>query len=716
MSRQTELMAISESKGQKPYRFYLQNASAGLKELRFAPDGWDSAKFEIKRNERYQGLFRTISFNDLKFRKDARDYIRDVYEGQGINAVINFYVDRLGNDWAYTRYFTGKLDLSTYKIDETGVACQVVDTSFSEKIKNRESIKVNVFDTTTVNGGQLPPWQHATWGLEDTWRIALPTFAITRRARWERNAPYSTTSLDHYLPLYLRYQTGFTECQMQTIGGTDPMFNDATIERNFTLIGHIAGKAEMTATDKVIYLTVYMYVNGLVAKQWDFTGSFVAETLNRCEFSIDLDESETVNLGEDVYFKTVCTRSPAGSEPITTEYYSSTYIYMAELEETLVGCHVKAYPIYESLMRVCQKISDLNDVFLSEFFGRTDTPENTYDADGQLGHITKGRFIREAEKYPYPEVDYSEITLELSLAELFAAVSAIWNLGLGIETDENGIERVRVEELEYFFDSNVVCDISALIREAAIEKEVDAKQHYSHVESGYNSFEYLTANGIEEFNAKATFTTVISALDNKLDIVCKYRGDTNGINLLRSAESQGKDSGADENVFIIDTVRDASAPYWLARTSEGFDTITGEPDIDQYFNLELTPSRNLRRHGYRLRAALAKNLGTYIRWQASEKNANLSTLLTGETEAVTENADILVNDMPKPFYLPEIYRVECELRYSDISAILANPRGLVKLSSTKYGWILSMQIGQKENKATFELLRANLDVITPVEL
>jgi hypothetical protein len=54
--------------------------------------------------------------------------------------------------------------------------------------------------------------------------------------------------------------------------------------------------------------------------------------------------------------------------------------------------------------------------------------------------------------------------------------------------------------------------------------------------------------------------------------------------------------------------------------------------------------------------------------------------------------------------------------YSDLTAILANPKGLIKLSDTKYGWILDLAIGNKENKADLRLLRANLNVITPNEM
>jgi LmbE family N-acetylglucosaminyl deacetylase len=69
---------------------------------------------------------------------------------------------------------------------------------------------------------------------------------------------------------------------------------------------------------------------------------------------------------------------------------------------------------------------------------------------------------------------------------------------------------------------------------------------------------------------------------------------------------------------------------------------------------------------------------------------------------------------PQPdFCVKEIYTFEVEMRYSDLSVILANQKGLIKIAPDKYGWIMSLTIGEKENKADIRLLRANLNVVTP---
>ena len=288
MSRRKELMALSRAKGQKPFRFSLQSPSKGLHLLKCAPQGWESAKFELKRNERYQGLFRAISFNELTFVKDARDYLEWCYIYEGINGNCTFTVERLNNLGVYIDYFVGKLDFSTYKITEVGVTCQITDSSFQEKIKNRESLKVNIFDIYNLNGGCPSYFYHTNWGYEPYWRLELPYFELFRRASWVWNQPNSTTALDHYLPLYLEYQQGFTECQMQQITDTDAMFYQSLIERNIRIIWRIIGRSEMITTDKTIYISVFLYVDGNINKQWDFTGVFETETLNACDFTIDL--------------------------------------------------------------------------------------------------------------------------------------------------------------------------------------------------------------------------------------------------------------------------------------------------------------------------------------------------------------------------------------------------------------------------------------------
>ena len=131
----------------------------------------------------------------------------------------------------------------------------------------------------------------------------------------------------------------------------------------------------------------------------------------------------------------------------------------------------------------------------------------------------------------------------------------------------------------------------------------------------------------------------------------------------------------------------------------------------------ITPARLVYIHGAEIRAGLDKTgakSNTYLRFQASEKNTNLTTRMSGETQDVVENANIYVNDLDSPYYFCEKYIIEAPLYLSDYAAIEANPNGIVKLSDTKYGWIWRLQTRNRENLAEFELLVVNLNVITPV--
>lgn len=50
-------------------------------------------------------------------------------------------------------------------------------------------------------------------------------------------------------------------------------------------------------------------------------------------------------------------------------------------------------------------------------------------------------------------------TMALSLSELsFASLDSLFMLGMGVQS-VGGVDKVVIEELTYFFDTNVVCDL-----------------------------------------------------------------------------------------------------------------------------------------------------------------------------------------------------------------------------------------------------------------
>jgi hypothetical protein len=685
-------MAISDSKGQKRFRFTLQNATQGLLSLRFTPGGWDTAKFEIKRNEKYMGLFRSISFNELTWRKDGRDFIRDVYESQGINALIVYTVTRLDDSTGtYLEYVTGKLDLSTYKISETGVTCQVIDTSFAEKVKNREGVKVNIRERISIEGYEVPAFTN-----EDP-QLTIPAYNITAQAVWRQSTNDDSTLDNHYVALWLQ-QTDFTEAASQSAdytpapGDGRAMFENSLADRLIHIGINIQGQVNLNSQQTKAKYTMGLYNDEVLVKAWGFD---VNDTGWQIIFSVVDTASFTVLTGKRFYLKGSLTKSG-------TTIYPYVQVDIAETLSSVAGADVTAYPFWEATLRTLQLITDDQDVLESTYIGRTDSELITYPADGQLGHFTKGLFIRLKTGL--------NNTFSLSFADIFQALNSIYQIGMGIET-VGGKNKVVIEELQYFFDSNVIIDLSSRVQENVIEKEVIPMKHYNQLETGYNTFEYLTTGGLAEFNTKQSFSTVISVLDNKLDLVCRLRADTQGIVNLRKNSGGDEDIKGDDDTFVIDSVRDGGD--FVARTSEGFSLVTGGADADNCFNLLLTPKRNLLRHGQIVRAGLEKNLGTYLRWQAGEKNTTLITQLISESVALVENADILVDDLEESFYIPEYYTFECVMRYTDLTTILSNQKGLIKIGTDKYGWIMSLTIGEKENKADIKLLRCNLNKVTP---
>ena len=685
-------MAISERSSFERYRFYLQNASKGLLELRYAPGGWGDAKYTLKRNAEFMGIVRSISFNELSFVKDARDYVRDVYEMQGIDGKITFTVTRLNDlTGVYDTYFTGKLDLSVYKISETEVTCQVLDTSFAEKVNNRMTQKVNIRQRTTIEGFEVPAFS------TESPELTLPDYNIQANAAWGDRLQMTSTLDNHYVPLW-EGVSEFTETHHQdctvVIADDGGMFINSASDRNIHMTGRLIGQITFATVQPHVTFRIRLFINGVEdAVIGTVSGSFV----NSLIFDFSISEDFTVLTGQDFDLRGSLDHSGE------TEY-TSVQVSISETQVSVPGGQVIAYPIYEALQRCIQLITDTYDSFHSSFFGRTDSEITAYGSDGQLGHISKGLNIRNAENY--------NNTISFALKDAFSSLSGIFCLGMGIESI-SGTDKVVIEELSYFFDSAVVLDLTSAVREAAVGKEVISERHFAQIVTGYQTYEYTIAGGLAEYNTKSEFSTVLSSVDNKLDLSSKFRADTQGIMLLRQNTYSDSDVKGDEDIFIIDSIRRTS-PYtgFQARTDEDFILVTGGADAENSLNLDLTPKRNLLRNGLLVRAGLQKNLGTYLRWQAGDKNTTLATQRTAEAYPIKENADVLVNDLEEPFFLPELYTFECVMRNSDLETIKTNPKGLIKVGSL-YGWIWELNTGSEIDKAEVKLLRANLNVITP---
>jgi len=698
----------------KKYRFYLNNASLGLLELKIAPDGWIKNEVEYVRSETYHGVSRSISVKELTFFKDGRDYLQSAYENQGIDCLVSFTVNMLDKaTQTYLEYHVSEIDFGTYDISETGVKVGIVDNSFNEKIYNRDSVEVDLLNLTSIDGVAITDF--------DRKYVKMPDTSINREGILIEDTGGFITTSPHILPVAVSGTPDFSEMQAQPAGGgittaSNSFFYQNQIDR----IINVSGNIQATFTDlNVHYLGIIVRIFEEDGVSYTDYGLFSPMPDSPAgSFSITINHNFTLLEGQSAML--------IGEIDPTTGLshfnYDSIDLAISETYEGTPEINVFGFPYYEAFLRCCQILTGETNPFYSLFFGRNDTPLNVYDTEGVPGFVIRGRFFR----VPY---DFTRrTTIPVKLVDLFQSLSSIYNLGMSIiDLEVGGVttKKVRIEEREYFYNENVIIDISDRIRTQDIGKAVSPDMFYNEIQVGYNSFEYEQTGGLFEYNVKSIFTTEIKRIKNVLNIVSPYRADNQGIRLILKApqavDSDGvstydisEDVKGDDDIFLVDAVKSGST--YTARTSQGFSSIDGTIYADLSFNLLLSPARMIRRWGNVIKAGLVKALGTSVRWQTSDKNTLLSTQLTTETSPVAENADILANKLNQNIWFNEIYTAKAPITIAEKVRLDANMNGIVKLDSDKYGWIKSLKTNNEDGMAEFELIKVNLDAVTPIEL
>lgn len=715
-TRRETLEAYNNNIGQKEYRFIFVTNSGGIVpiivELEYAPDGWVD-EVEIERSQKYKGLFRKYSSNELKFPKDGRTYLKNIYESKGIGAESILWVEKLNkNTFEYDVRYIGKFDFSTYKIDEIYASIQVLDNLLTDKVKNRENIEVDLLTNISVNGTNM-----TSFGSEAT-HFDFPSTTIGAIAQYAGGTAYSTPYMASPTEsIRIGLALGFSqipECEDQSSGMSgDYFYRNAPSDTQVRLV--LATKGDLAFSEAQFHsVDLTFTLKGASSGDVVIKNIYGLKDNEKFEFSNEYVSWLNISSGDNLYVEVTAT--PSVWPPINGGigiYLIETYMYF-EVEIFDISQHqATGFQYYEGLLRVLQKLTDKADVFYSEFFGRTDTPIQTYAADGELGVFTKGQLIR--------GVDTNiDVNFSVTLKEMFESLNAVFNIGMGIETI-GGNEMVRIEDMAHFFDTEVILDLSSRISPDQIGKEVLPDWHYSQVITGYKKYENEIDGALFEYNGKQTYTTIINSLmpaQNTLDIQSKYRADSNGINLLRNkfGDADSEDVKGDDETFIVDTIRDADpAINFIARQDDGFDYVDEPISNGEGFNYRYTPKRNMLRHGPIIRAGLEKaNLNSYLIFQATERVVQLTSKLTAEADEVTEMSNERANDLDAPMWWPEAYVLdECPFFSEDLAAVDANPYGIIKLAENMYGWVLKIKTNVND-KAEIKLLRVNLDHVTPV--
>ena len=127
------------------------------------------------------------------------------------------------------------------------------------------------------------------------------------------------------------------------------------------------------------------------------------------------------------------------------------------------------------------------------------------------------------------------------------------------------------------------------------------------------------------------------------------------------------------------------------------------------YNLNITPARNLRRWGAYLRAGYIGIEDRSLKFVKGASNPNLSTHKTGESDTISEDADVLISDLDAPIETAEMILIaEASITDAEFNTLLNNRGSLIQLSSkgvNVFGRVSECEFDTNKKSINFDLNR-----------
>jgi len=690
------------------YLFVLDGINGRL-ELKTAPLEWNSSSISLKRDFESAGIAVQFVTDTLTFVKEGERYLKTLFEQKGFFSECNlevYYFDYVTRTYIqFPNSF--RLDFQFYENVKVGrsrnaVKIKAVEVSLLAKFNTRKKIKVDVSKTTSIGGYEIPIQDHWT-SVKD--RLSFEAINSYRTASYESTSSTGTFTMsdtDNFLLPLLKAESDFTESQTilftknAVLDNTNAFFKDATeartvdVDLDFTAVVSVAAIGVLT-TD--VYIRV-LDTDGTSTVSTAFIGAIpnVVGT-----YPISYSNSFSLLTGQSLIIYGISSGAGTATIEIT-----ETEMTNSEAVTTSEATTIDALPIYEITERAAQLILDTQYPIYSTKFGRVDV---VYNSDGDMyptesqfsfANVPNGLSIR---GLAFARRDNS---VAVNMDDLLKSINAIYNIGWGFDK-VGGEDRIVIEDRDDFYIDTDGLDLSDRLDELDVELKAYPDATFAQIKSGYKSFDYEEINGRGEYNTTNERTSKIPN-DNTYNIVSPYRGDTKEIADLLSSPIGTNDEKGDNDIFIIKSQRNSG--QWKAETDENIQ-ILGNTSLfqDGSLNLYYTPTRNLLRHGYVVRAGLEIEPNSYLRHQISDKAKGAILRTTNGVDDITENQDILIDDLDQSIYDAVTIDFECTFYEEDFVDLVANKYKLIVVSDNLSGWLLDFKWKLNEDKAEFKLLK-----------
>jgi len=713
------------------------------------PIGWTDDDKEYSRHEKYDGIVAKFS-NSLKFIGDAAEYIQLIYDIDGIMADVELTRrERHPQTDVWTLTYSGFLDLSTWsRENRVQVMVKFNSGGLEQELKARESESVEVDRTTTFDDTKIPELNTIDVELDGR-RIFLQTKFATKAsdniAKLSNQTNGNTRGSTIAVPLSLvnkSHESAQAPVQGVLVGDNtwdrtgkaEPgnlFFAISDRDRDLKVSLKLTFKVNIISFDDVNHFTFYArigkYKDGI---DFNFKENIMLfskdsySTLNGNTFTVNYDGIISVLTGESLQLVFDQNYDGRNGHSSHLEITVSDVVCKVDIDEDSFQekSTTKAILAYELADRLVTISTNKERVFYSNYFGRKDLG---YAVDGPGAYIafTHGFWVRKFDKLPIPQeetITQDKVTnlfkpLTTSFSDFATSTTAVLNIGIGIETIDNK-EVVRIEEKSYFYNRNVTIRLPNQVKN--VKRKVATDKYYSALEFGYEKGgDYEEAVGLDEYNVKSNFSTIISRLKNVYIQISKYRADSYGMEFARRKPvtlNDTEDTSYDEDIFWLDLFKNPiggfEQRFWFNkydRTKDDFEQApTGIFSPETATNLRFSPVNCLLRHGWWIAASVIKYATDKLKFGSSTANRLLKTKMIGRNE-YAENGDILNSELPTARFIPEEIEFEHICDFDVLQQINGTTTILGKEIINLYGLIEFINENGEKERAFFLNIKPN---------
>lgn len=698
----------------KRFRHYL-TYNGDVKELLRSPAGWRDSQRKFYRHNRYNSVFREdateirlVNFGET-FDYGGYWWLKNYIDTYSPNIEVTYTRQRLDPyTQGYEPDYVGVLDLtpkSGYKEDKNYITVKTIDSSKLAKFIARDEIELNVLSNESIDGVAVSDFVTAPNV------ITIPKIDIYLNAFIDDSF---SGSVSDYSGNLLEFDTLLNGVILDNEIGdrltvnkpaeSDVIYNNnLSYESELQIISLTGNSNDTLNLSGITASNTWTYRKTLYFVSYD-SSDVVVDTYTRVIHEVSGSDNQTnrifsttfaisstqitvpnggyVKCYVHIFFNT------GGTSPLIS-LSSSTGINNFQLQEFTEGApnsSAKGFLLHELITRQLQLVTsetNTNKLLKSEITGRTNSEFRTYSSDGDISKLwlTSGEQLRGKDNPIYTTIQ-----------DTFTSINAMHPIGLGYDKVN---DRFILEDVSEFYKDEA---FSFTLDNVKVSKEFVDIYYWNQCLNGYPKVEVEDFQGANEYNTQSEHSSVFKT-KSTYNIRSTHQGSSIDVEVLRRLGNTSKDSQNDDKKYILLT--DGSNVVQNGATYTGFD------GIEQYYNPGYTPRQNVIKHT-KLLSAEFHNLATEkIRFQSNIKNNNISYSGTNEFD------DIESSEFLTPLIYPEKYSFEAFVTYDFIEELRTDPHRYLIFSdgddNIYYGYIMNLSFNVYTKKATFELLRANIN-------